>query len=40
VLLYRVLTYIPPIGFGGVCLLFWRRVGSRPSQPPAAESPG
>ena len=27
VLLYRVLTYIPPIATGGVCLLVWRRLG-------------
>lgn len=27
VLLYRVLTYIPPIAIGGVCLLVWRRLG-------------
>jgi uncharacterized protein (TIRG00374 family) len=27
VLLYRVLTYVPPIAFGGICLLIWRRVG-------------
>jgi uncharacterized protein (TIRG00374 family) len=27
VLLYRVLTYIPPIAVGGVCLLIWRRIG-------------
>jgi putative heme transporter len=26
VLLYRVLTYIPPIAIGGVCLLVWRRL--------------
>ena len=26
VLLYRVLTYIPPITIGGVCLLVWRRL--------------
>jgi uncharacterized protein (TIRG00374 family) len=26
VLLYRVLTFIPPVAVGGVCLLFWRRV--------------
>jgi putative heme transporter len=27
VLLYRALTYVPPIAFGGICLLVWRRVG-------------
>jgi uncharacterized protein (TIRG00374 family) len=27
VLLYRVLTYVPPIALGGVFLLVWRRVG-------------
>jgi uncharacterized protein (TIRG00374 family) len=26
VLLYRVLTYVPPIAAGGVCLLVWRRL--------------
>jgi putative heme transporter len=26
VLLYRVLTYVPPIAMGGVCLLVWRRL--------------
>jgi uncharacterized protein (TIRG00374 family) len=31
VLLYRVLTFIPPVAVGGVCLLFWRRVA--PSAP-------
>ena len=31
VLLYRVLTFIPPVALGGVCLLFWRRVA--PSAP-------
>jgi uncharacterized membrane protein YbhN (UPF0104 family) len=30
-LLYRVLTFIPPVAVGGVCLLFWRRVA--PSAP-------
>ena len=29
VLLYRALTYVPPIAFGGVCLLIWRRIGGR-----------
>jgi putative heme transporter len=27
VLLYRVLTYVPPIALGGICLLVWRRLG-------------
>jgi putative heme transporter len=27
VLLYRVLTYVPPIAIGGGCLLVWRRLG-------------
>ena len=27
VLLYRVLTYVPPLAAGGVCLLIWRRLG-------------
>jgi uncharacterized protein (TIRG00374 family) len=27
VLLYRALTYVPPIAIGGVCLLVWRRHG-------------
>ena len=27
VLLYRVLTYVPPIALGGVCLIVWRRLG-------------
>jgi uncharacterized protein (TIRG00374 family) len=26
VLLYRVLTYVPPIATGGICLLVWRRL--------------
>jgi len=26
VLLYRVLTYVPPIALGGICLLVWRRL--------------
>lgn len=34
VLLYRVLTFIPPVAVGGVCLLFWRRVA--PSAPDGA----
>lgn len=28
VLLYRVLTYVPPIATGGICLLVWRRMGA------------
>jgi uncharacterized protein (TIRG00374 family) len=28
VLLYRVLTYVPPIATGGICLLVWRRLGA------------
>jgi uncharacterized protein (TIRG00374 family) len=28
VLLYRVLTYVPPIALGGLCLLVWRRLGT------------
>ncbi|MDX6630941.1 MAG: hypothetical protein QOH00_3187, partial [Gaiellales bacterium] len=27
-LLYRVLTYVPPIVIGSVCLLVWRRLGA------------
>jgi uncharacterized protein (TIRG00374 family) len=30
VLLYRVLTFIPPVAVGGVCLLIWRRVAPGP----------
>ena len=33
VLLYRVLTYVPPIAIGGVCLLFWRRLGVQHIEP-------
>ena len=29
VLIYRVLTYVPPIAFGGICLLIWRRIGGK-----------
>jgi uncharacterized protein (TIRG00374 family) len=32
VLLYRALTYVPPIAVGGICLLVWRRV-TRPRVP-------
>ncbi len=35
VLLYRVLTYVPPIAIGGVCLIVWRRLGITTSQTPA-----
>jgi putative heme transporter len=37
VLLYRALTYVPPIAFGGVCLLVWRRIGGRAVVEPPAE---
>ena len=33
VLLYRVLTYVPPIAIGGVCLMFWRRLPVRHVEP-------
>jgi len=35
VLLYRVLTYVPPIAVGGVCLLIWRRLGVQRTEPEA-----
>jgi putative heme transporter len=35
VLLYRALTYVPPIALGGVCLLVWRRLGRATSPTPA-----
>ena len=39
VLLYRVLTYVPPIALGGVCLLVWRRLDVRdPARPRSSES--
>ena len=38
VLLYRVLTYVPPIAIGGVCLLVWRRLGGAVPAPPSAPS--
>jgi uncharacterized protein (TIRG00374 family) len=38
VLLYRVLTYVPPIAIGGVCLLVWRRLGGAVAAPPSASS--
>lgn len=37
VLLYRVLTYVPPIAFGGICLLVWRRLGVLSVLPSAHE---
>lgn len=37
VLLYRVLTYVPPIAIGGVCLLVWRRLGVLRVLPTARE---
>jgi uncharacterized protein (TIRG00374 family) len=33
VLLYRVLTYVPPIAIGGVCLMFWQRLGVQHIEP-------
>ncbi|HET6174447.1 MAG TPA: YbhN family protein [Gaiellales bacterium] len=33
VLLYRVLTYVPPIAIGGVCLMVWRRLGVLKTEP-------
>ncbi len=39
VLLYRVLTYVPPIALGGVCLLVWRRLDRAiPALPRGSES--
>jgi putative heme transporter len=38
VLLYRVLTYVPPIAIGGVCLLLWRRLGDAVAAPPSNSS--
>jgi putative heme transporter len=39
VLLYRVLTYVPPIALGGICLLVWRRLGrALPVLPRGSES--
>ena len=39
VLLYRVLTYVPPIALGGVCLLVWRRLDRAiPLAPRGSES--
>ncbi|HEY1480931.1 MAG TPA: lysylphosphatidylglycerol synthase transmembrane domain-containing protein [Gaiellales bacterium] len=37
VLLYRVLTYVPPIAFGGICLLVWRRIGGAAELAPSAD---
>jgi uncharacterized protein (TIRG00374 family) len=37
VLLYRVLTYVPPITLGGICLLVWRRMGAVHTAAPKAE---
>ena len=37
VLLYRVLTYVPPIAIGGICLLVWRRLGVLDIAPSARE---
>jgi putative heme transporter len=39
VLLYRVLTYVPPIAIGGVCLLVWRRLGGAVAAAPSAAEP-
>src|SRR3954447_5423414 len=41
VLVYRVLTYVPPIAIGGACLLVWRRLPDRAQEgaaPPAGEA--
>jgi putative heme transporter len=38
VLVYRVLTYVPPIAIGGVCLLVWRRIRRDPPAVQAAET--
>ena len=38
VLLYRVLTFVPPIAVGSVCLLFWRRIGGAETAPPTTVS--
>jgi uncharacterized protein (TIRG00374 family) len=35
VLLYRVLTYVPPIAIGGICLLVWRRLPERETDEPS-----
>ena len=40
VLVYRVLTYVPPIAIGGICMLVWRRLPERETdEPPAAGEP-
>jgi len=36
VLLYRVLTFVPPIATGGVCLLVWRRLDGAEPAPPSS----
>jgi uncharacterized membrane protein YbhN (UPF0104 family) len=38
VLVYRVLTYVPPIAIGGVCLLVWRRIRRDPPGVQAART--
>jgi uncharacterized protein (TIRG00374 family) len=38
VLVYRVLTYVPPIAFGGICLLIWRRIGGKDTSEPQPSS--
>jgi uncharacterized membrane protein YbhN (UPF0104 family) len=35
VLLYRVLTCVPPMAIAGVCLLVWRRLGVLRIEPDA-----
>src|SRR4029077_21035573 len=35
VLLYRVLTYVPPIALGGICLMIWRRLDVQHTEPEA-----
>src|SRR5262249_17991122 len=39
VLLYRVLTYVPPIAIGGGCPLAWRRLRRAGAPPPRAAPP-
>jgi putative heme transporter len=39
VLLYRALTYVPPIAIGGVCLLVWRRIGGGAVDVPTSRLP-
>ena len=36
VLVYRVLTYVPPIAIGGICLLVWRRLPERETDEPSS----